>query len=202
MKTNRTGKIITFLLAAFVALGVVVGVTGCGQSQEKLIEGSINAELDKIKNTSEENVKEILGDSAIQELQAAGLNPVDFYNALFAKFEYESQGVTIDGDTATATYQVTNIDMTAATQNYMNSVSEWATSQEAIDIYASEGQEGLTKHVVELLMAALTDPELETVTNPVTFDLTKNDEGKWEVADENQVMQALFAGTDITQLFG
>ena len=177
-------------------------MTGCGQSQEKLIEGSINAELDKIKNTSEENVKEILGDSAIQELQAAGLNPVDFYNALFAKFEYESQGVTIDGDTATATYQVTNIDMTAATQNYMNSVSEWATSQEAIDIYASEGQEGLTKHVVELLMAALTDPELETVTNPVTFDLTKNDEGKWEVADENQVMQALFAGTDITQLFG
>lgn len=200
MRKNRIIRLLAVVIAAIFATGLL---TAC-KNEEQVLEEQLCAELDAIKDASDENLGELLGAEVIAEVESYGLDAHDIYNALLGRFDYTSKGVVIDGDTATATLSVTNIDVALATENYMNRIEAWSTSDEAIELIASsqgDDQMAFEAKVISIMIESLSDPELPLVTREVSIGMVKNADGDWEIADQEQAMNALFAGADMGSLF-
>ena len=193
-------KYLVAVACALVALGLTLGLSACGSSQRDLIKEQVAAELDRVSDASEENVRALLGDEAFTSIQDQGLDPVALYSSLFGKFTYEIGDVAVEKDTATVTLTVTNVDIAAALSGYEEAVGAWAASDDAVYTFDQEGQEGIEREVARMLYEALTNADLPTVTNEVAIDFRRDADGVWAPADETQVTSALFAGADVRGL--
>jgi len=193
-------KHLVLLASVFVALGVTLGLAACGPNEEELIREQVAAELGRVSDASEENVRGLLGDETFTSLQDQGLDPVAIYSALFGKFTYEITDVSIEDDVAQVSLTVTNVDIASAVAGYEASVTEWAGSDDAVYTFDQEGQEGIEREVTRMLYETLTNPDLATKTGDVTIELRRGEDGVWVPANEAQVTLALFAGADVSGL--
>lgn len=193
---KRFASLACALLAIFVALGLAA----CGKGEEELIRSQVDAALASVSDTSEENVRARLGDEAFSRIQDQGIDPVAAYAALFGPFSYEVRGVSVERDVAQVTLTVTAVDIKAVIEGYRASVGEWASSDNATYTFDQGGQEGIEDEVVRLLGESITASELPTVTNEMTIELHRGEDGTWTPADPAQVASIPFAGVDASSL--
>lgn len=188
-------------LLSMVALVVVpvIGLAGCGgPSDEELIKSALTANLDAVKNLDADTVKETMG-SSWDELESYGIDPSEFFQNCIKRFSYDNVSVTVDGDTAKATLDVTNVDVKSVMTTWVSDVTTYMTSQEALDDYNSLGEDGLMQKLLQQLVDALGADDAPTTSATVSIDFEKGDDG-WEVADESQLSSLVFAGADLSAL--
>lgn len=193
---------LSLLVCALVALCLSLGLVACGDNQQDLIREQVSAELDRVSDTSEENVRSLLGEEGYAGLQDRGLDPNALYAALFGRFSYEIGDVTVEKDVAQVSLTVTNVDIRSAINEYEAAVEAWASSDDAVYTFDQYGQEGLEEEVMRMLYGALTNPDVPTVTNDVVIEFRQDADGAWIPADGSQVTSALFAGADVSSVLG
>ena len=197
MRMKRIAGIVAVTLVAILSVGMLAAC----KNEATVLEEQLCEELDAIKNATDENMAELLGADVVSEIQSYGIDAHDIYNALLGRFDYTSKGVVIDGDSATATLDVTNIDVAYATDAYMNRIEAWSTTDEAVELIVADDQTAFEAKVISMMIESLSDPEVPLVTREVQIGMVKNADGDWEIADQEQTMNALFAGADIGSLF-
>ncbi len=189
-------------LVCTVALAAVpaLGLTACGgPSDEELIKQTLTADLDAVKTVDEDTVKSMMGDSLVSEMKGYGIDAYEFYSNCVKAFSYDNLAVKVDGDTATATVDVTNVDVEKVMAAWMNDVSAYITSQEAIDDYNNLGENGMMQKLLQNLTDALGADDAPTRTGTMSIDLKKGDDG-WELSDSSELATLVFAGADLSSL--
>jgi len=110
---------------------------------------------------------------------------------LVKRIEVEVTDSNIDGDTATVTADITNINFSIVMQEFMtqamgiamdNALSEDPMSQEEMD-----------SMVEDLLIEILQSEDIETVTNTTEISLEKIN-GKWKINYNEEIQNAIFFG--------
>lgn len=200
MSRHLAKSILAPFFVAILSLGLVLGLAGCSQGDEDAIRAQISAELDLMRDTSEENVRRQLGDEAFQAIQDKGIDPVAVYSALFGGFQYEVTDVTVDKDVAQVSLTVTSVDIQAVVNAYKQAVSDWAASDDATYTFDQYGQEGLESEVMRMLVETLTASDLPTTTREVTIELHRGEDGTWVPADGTQINGLLLGGASLDGL--
>lgn len=192
-------KALTLLATAALATVSVAGLSACGESQEDAIKSMIKEQFGQLEQVNDDNIEEVFGDDEIAELKQYGIDAGEFYNACIKRFDYEIEDISVSDDTATVKLSVTNVDFATVAASWTDDMNAYLTSSEAVDDYTNLGEDGMLAKVMGLLVEKLAADDAPTKTASVTLDLEKS--GKtWEFADEDQVVSAIFAGTDPSNL--
>lgn len=198
--TNVARRALALVCTAALAAIPVLGLTACGgPSDEELIKQTLTADLDAIKTVDEDTVKSMMGDSAVSEMETYGIDAFAFYTNCVKRFSYDNVDVTVDGDSATATLDVTNVDIEKVLTSWANDVSAYVTSQEAIDDYNNLGENGMMQKMLQQLTDALGASDAPTKTSSMSIDFTKGDDG-WDLSDASQLSNLVFVGADLSGL--
>lgn len=198
--TNIARRALALVCTAALAAIPTLGLTACGgPSDEELIKQTLTADLDAIKTVDEDTVKSMMGDSAVSEMETYGIDAFAFYTNCVKQFSYDNVDVTVDGDSATATLDVTNVDIEKVMTSWANDVSAYVTSQEAIDDYNNLGENGMMQKLLQQLTDALGASDAPTKTSSMSIDFTKGDDG-WDLSDASQLSNLVFVGADLSGL--
>lgn len=198
--TNIARRALALVCTAALAAIPALGLSACGgPSDEELIKQTLTADLDAIKTVDEDTVKSMMGDSAVSEMETYGIDAFAFYTNCVKRFSYDNVDVTVDGDSATATLDVTNVDIEKVMTSWANDVSAYVTSQEAIDDYNNLGENGMMQKMLQQLTDALGASDAPTKTSSMSIDFTKGDDG-WDLSDASQLSSLVFVGADLSGL--
>lgn len=198
--TNVARRALALVCTAALAAIPALGLTACGgPSDEELIKQTLTADLDAIKTVDEDTVKSMMGDSAVSEMETYGIDAFEFYTNCVKQFSYDNVDVTVDGDSATATLDVTNVDIEKVMTSWANDVSAYVTSQEAIDDYNNLGENGMMQKMLQQLTDALGASDAPTKSSSMSIDFTKGDDG-WDLSDASQLSSLVFVGADLSGL--
>ena len=192
---SHAKRLVALVFAAVLALGMFA-VAGCSSSNdEQVIRDGITKELDIFKNPTQEALQPYLDkmdSSQIQQLEALGVDIVEFLQHALGKFDYEIGDITIDGDKATAALKVTNIDVSTIMNDTMTKLqSDPAVAKEGQDVIANGGDQKDTLKVVFKYLYDALDAATETTTTDTQITLTK-DGNVWNVDQDS--MSGLLTG--------
>ena len=85
-------------VVAFVVACCCAFLSGCAENSEEAARNAVTSELDQIKNVDAAAIEEIAGGSAeFQALSTYGITANDAYEAIFSDFDYQIEGVKVDG---------------------------------------------------------------------------------------------------------
>ncbi len=175
------------LATAMLCLTLVA--TGCGKtaSPEEVVTNGLTA----VKNIDTENMSTYF-DS--EDLFGADfeLNREDESTKLLVdKLAFKVVSSKIDGDTATVTTEITNIDMSYVMGEFLSqaitAVFENAGSEEEIS------EEDFDAKTEQILLDIMGDVDVQTTTLTADISLVKVD-GKWKISVDETFQNALFGG--------
>ncbi|MDO4533307.1 MAG: hypothetical protein Q4C36_06250 [Coriobacteriia bacterium] len=195
-RTESHGKrLIALVFAAVLALGMFA-VAGCSSNNdEQVIRDGIAKELDVFKNPTKEALQpymDQLDSGQMAQLEAYGIDLVEFLQHALGKFDYEIGDITVDGDKATAALTVTNIDVATITNDTMTKLqSDPAIAKEVQDIIANGGDQKDAMAVVFGYLYDALDAATDTITTDTEITLTKTD-NTWNVDQDS--MSGLLTG--------
>lgn len=201
MRVQSLAKKAAALVCAIALAAVpVMGLSGCGgPKDEDVIKQTLTADLDALKSVDEDTVKSAMGDATWNEMQQYGVDPYEFYSDCVKNFSYDNVAVQVDGDTAKATFEVSNIDIEQVMQSWMSDVVTYASSQEALDDYTNLGEDGIAKKMMAMLTDKLAADDAPMTTKSMSLDFEKSD-GTWQPSDASQLQSIVFAGADLSSL--
>ena len=191
-------RAITTIVSCVLALGLVVGLNGCGKNDEELIRASVSEVMDLFKNPTKENLQGFINEDEIDlsTLEEYDIDIYEFLGHSFKHFDYTINDVTVDGDTASANLTLTNTDLGAVVKETTTEITE------NIDDYADvlNGENG-RKEFMKLFFNKIyekLDASEETVSTDATLKLNKVD-GEWEVDDSSMdaVVSAMYGGLEL-----
>lgn len=186
-------------LAATLALALTstLGLSACGGPKpEEVIKQQVKLELDTIKQADADTIKSVLGEDEWNNLSSSGMDVEQFYNGCVKHFSYEDPTVEVDGDNATVTIPVTNVDIAQVFETWTADALNYASSEEAQADYAELGEDGIAAKLFEKLYTALGADDAPIKTADVQIDFTKDSDGSWNPTDSDQLGSLLFAGVD------
>lgn len=180
-----------------LAVGGTLGLSACGGPKpEEVIKQQVQLELDTIKEADADTIKAVLGEDEWNSLSSSGMDVEAFYNSCVKHFSYEEPTVTVDGDSATVTVNVTNVDLVQVFEAWTADALDYAGTEEAQNDLATLGEDGIASKLFEKLYAALGADDAPLKTADVQIDFEKDSDGSWNPSDESQLSSLLFAGVD------
>ncbi|MCI1665052.1 MAG: DUF5105 domain-containing protein [Atopobiaceae bacterium] len=199
-RTSWLRVVVTTCLTLVLALSATLALAGCGVSDEDASKKVVDSALDDLKATDSTSVESTLGSTLCDQIRAYGIDPADFYSALVNHFSYTDNGSTVDGDSATVSLTVTNVDFQSIYMAWQSDFTNYVSTTEAVDLYSTDGQDGVVKKGLQMLLDDLNADDAPTKTEDVTIDLTKGSDGSWSMSDQSQLTSALLAGNDIASV--
>ena len=187
-------RIMSSLMCCMLALGVALGLAGCGNNAEKLIRADVEEAMEIFKNPTKEKLQPYLEKSGadLGELSEYGIDIYEFCEHAFKHFDYNIDSVKVDGDTATVKLTVRNANLTDAvtkvTEDITSNIGDYA------EYFTGEDSEAELYRVIFSKVYDELDKATETVESEATLTYTKDD-GAWSVDKES--MQVL-----ISKMFG
>ncbi len=185
-------KISKFLTLILMLSALVLGLTACGDPT-KNAETIVSKELDTLKAFDDNTFKEFFGEDS---LSSFGLEGVDeeqiktFFKAIVDNLSYTIvSSEKVDDKTITVKTDITAIKMETVMKKFMEDIVAFGSSKEAANI----SQEDAVKKSVELLVNAVTQPNLETITTTVDIKVLKTDDG-WSVQVDKDLLNAIYGG--------
>lgn len=123
------------------------------------------------------------------DLTSAALNDktVEAVSLFFKNFNYKILQKQTEGDTASVTVRITNIDMHALASDLLRAILT-----ESVDIYRDSG-ERQTDNYYELLYDTLSAKTYETKNTTAVFQLRKDESG-WVILADSELENALVSG--------
>lgn len=176
-----TQVLLAGLVAVSLAFGLACSLSACGggQSDEDVINASLTAELDSIKNLDDSFINDFSDSINMSQLSVYGIDGVEFMKSYLDGFDYSIDSITVDGDTAQAQITLTCKSYTGYTQALQQAVDEITANPESIaDATASESD--IEAMVGNIVIDSLNGVGLAT-TEPIVITYTKVDDG-WEPA--------------------
>lgn len=194
------------VVTAVMAVGLCFGLAACGgaaNNDEQLIKSELDKAFSTLKNPTEDSIKELAGDdlSNLDELKKYGVDPIEMMQHFFSKFDYTIDGVKVDGDKATASVTITNVDYgTVLNETVADLQNNQEFMSQAASVYVSEGEEGMYKLIFDEVYKAIDNSD-KLATNSVDIALEKKD-GQWDFTEQGQkdLMSAMFGGFDFSSL--
>lgn len=185
---TRTKRLIAVVFAAVLALGLFA-VVGCSSNNdEQVIRDGISKELDVFKNPTKESLAPYMDsiDANTQaQLDAYGVDIVEFLQHALGKFDYEIGDIKVNGNTATAAIKVTNVDvsgiMNETISNMQNDPELVAKVQ---DVVAKGGTQADAMKVVFAYLYDALDASNDLVTTDTEITLTKTG-NTWNVDEDS-----------------
>ena len=156
------------------------------------IEQQVDATFSMLSALDEDDVRDVFGRDTCQEMESMGIDPYEFYQALFSNFDYSIDDIRVDGDETTVELTVSNVDIDEALVDFEDVLQEWAGTQEAVDIYNQGGEDALMAAGMQLFVDMLSSGEVTTFTSEITIDMERTSGGAWDFSDPDQVATALF----------
>lgn len=167
----------------FLAVGILSAVLafsglalfGCGgTSDEQMVRDAVSAELDSIKNITDESVAAFTEGAGENAFADYGVSNEQFMTEYFAGFDYSIDSVTVEGDVATVEVSMTMRTMTDFEEALTTKTEEFVASDEMLSI---ESEDELNQKIGELLIDSVKATELQQL-GPVTITYNKVD-GQW-----------------------
>lgn len=180
---------------AFVVACCCMLLSGCAEDNEEAARNAVADELNEVKNFDAETIEQALGSSAeFQALGAYGITATDAYEAIFSDFDYQIEGVKVDGDKATVSVKITSKDLSQFQDALIAAVQQASEDGSFDNLSQQQLNEKVGQLVIETIKSLPT-----TQTDVVDFDCVKRD-GKWQLASNSgQVLQeALFPTSVMT----
>ena len=135
-----TKRVATVACALVLSVVPTFGLVGC-TNEEDAVKAVVDAQLDSIKTADADAIRETLSSDANDQFEKYnelyGVDPIEFYTNYLKHFDYEDKDVTINGDEATVSLNVTNVDLESVVKTWKNDLSEYQSS--APDRRDSEG---------------------------------------------------------------
>lgn len=190
-------KACTVVLGAVLAVVPVVGLTACGGNPADQVKSVVTSNLDQIKNLDADAIEELGSMDELKELETTyGISSERLIKAFYGHFDYTVDSVEVEGDTATVKITSSNVDLQKVVESYMDSLTEFATSEEAQTLVTEGGQQAVQDKVVELLMAAFEADDVPTTEGQTDLAMERSD-NTWTYVNEGEVLQVLFGGQDL-----
>lgn len=166
------------------ALIFVLLFSGC--TMRPKAEESLSSYLTNLQNLDEDGIAEAFPDLS----QAEGDDKV--VAAILRGFTFNIISCEEEGDSATASLEITNKDMGLAMQDYLSSALTWAFENLMTENDLTD--EEINEKYTEFLLTAINE-ETETVTNTVDITLTYDSENKtWSINESEEFTDAMFGG--------
>lgn len=190
-------KVCAVVLGAVLAAVPIAGLTACGANPAEQVKAVVAANLDEVKNLDPEAIDELGSMNELKQIETTyGISADRALKAFYGHFNYTIDEVTVEGDTATVKVTSSNIDLQKVMENYMNSITEFATSEDAQKLMSEGGQKAVQDKVVELLMSSL-EADGVPIAEGQTELAMERDGDSWTYANEEEVLQVLFGGQDL-----
>ena len=200
---NRFAKrFLATLAVCAVALGLTFGLAGCGgpkgPSDEELIRTSITELMDIFKNPTREKLEPYIDSTDTSTFDEYGIDIYDFFAHVFKRLDYTIDEIQIDGDTATATLTVSNVNLSAivteASEQFSENVLDY---MEEIDMSSDTAMQELMGKLFELIYETIDTTE-DFNTTSLTITLTKTD-GTWVIDDSSAeaFISAMYGGMEL-----
>lgn len=185
-RSSRPRRLLTTLAACILTLAATFAITACSNDQQ-VIHDQIDLALSVLQQPTQSSLQGLLSDSDYQslsdELETLGTTPEEFCSHVFGSMTYTIDEVDVDGDEATAQLTITNKNVADAIQQAAEEYTSGDKLSEALELYASGGEDALAKAVLQEFYTIL-DASDETMTSSVTLGLTKTD-NEWDIDDSS-----------------
>lgn len=190
------------VLLAMVAL--VLPLAGCGDNRdEEVIRASATALLDTYKQPTRESLPELVGSDARRTFDQMELYGVDGYaiaERYFRNFDYTIDDVSINGDTATVSLTMRNINVSRAIEDTTSKYSTDKGKEVMEQLFEQGGDGAVYREVFNDLINHL-DATTEIVENKTALTLTKTN-GSWSIDEKciPNVVGAIYGNTSVSAL--
>ena len=157
--------------AVMVATGfLLLGLTGCGPSNEERIEQAISQPLEAIKSKDEATLASLLSDDAKQQISEIGIDPATYISMFLDGFDYTLSPIDINKDTATVDVTIT----CKTTDSIFAALYQTATEDFESGASANNTEEQTKSEVAENALAIISAATPVT-HDPITVTLHKAD---------------------------
>ena len=171
-------------------------LAGCGKdNRSEGAEKYISEQLDVFKSASEENIESILGGDGSGAI-FSGMDPA-FFTMLYKNLDYTILDSVENGDTATVTLKISNVDCGAVMSDYVNKLlaataeAEYEDTSDPNDFDAYD--EVLEKIASEVVADIIENGEYKTLENKVSVSLTREN-GSWTIDNTEAFSAAILPG--------
>lgn len=192
-------RVLVAFLACAVALWPALVMTGCGEDPAAAVTEKIDNDFSQVKDLNTDAINELVGDDIAAQLADYGVSVADVYQAFYQHFDYSVTDVQVDGDTAVATVDCSNVDLAQILPQWVTELTTWATSDEAAELYGSDGGEGVATKAVQMLMDDMTAEDAPTISGTATVTLQKTDD-TWDYADSQELATVFLGGQDYSEI--
>lgn len=182
------------ILALIMVIAVLCSFAACSKPVIIPPDTVVTEALDAVKNLDETKMKEIWGMGVMSEaLDGAEISEQELLNFAVKYFDYNIVSTKEDGDKATVTAEITNVDgatffgniMSLALTEIMNYANEHNGAYPPI--------EETDARLLELLNLALKQEVQPTTKYTVDIPLTLED-NVWKIQSSEQILTALLGG--------
>lgn len=180
MKVRSSRWVIVCLFIMVASIGILL-LSGCGSSStaedEAAIRSVVSEQFDSVKSTTSD---EWLADKpGLQSsLEKLGIDPGTFFDDTIGSMDYSIEDVSIDGDSATATVEVSCTDVSQAIEGLDTSIRAYLDGLSTNYISSDDTY----RHVGAMITDALDGDTAPKTDRTLTVDLVRGD-GGWELAD-------------------
>ena len=157
--------------AVMIAAGfLLLGLTGCGPSNEERIEQAISQPLEAIKAKDEATLSSLLSDDANQQISDIGIDPIAYISAYLDGFDYALGPIDINKDTATV-----DVTITCKTTNSIFAALDQKAKEDFESGASANNTEEQTKSEVAENTLDLINAAAPVQHDPITVTLHKVD---------------------------
>lgn len=197
---NRAFSTIKRLLACAFAVALVLCVSACssGPKAEDVVRTTVDNTFAIFKNPTQEDITQYVDDDTASQLTQYGIDLQEFLSNAFKHLDYTINDVTVDGDKATVTLTVKNVNLDTAMDDALKAFDEWTNTDEAVTVYSDEGENGLYKKLFELLYTTIDEMAASgnITSTDTTLYLETQEDGSWDVTEtgNEDFYSALYGG--------
>lgn len=195
-KRTSIARVVCSVLAALVALGLTIGLTGCSKNDEEQVRADASELLDAFTAPTRENLQPYIEGSGVDmsTLDENGIDRYEFAEHALKHFSYTIDEVNVDGDAAVVKVTINNADLDVAMDAAIEDI------QASIDQYEDmliqeDGEKLFMQEVYKKLYEQLDKEDATMKESKVT--LTYHKEGDSWVIDDDSVTSlcnAIFGG--------
>lgn len=196
MKTRFEAAVSTLCA---LAMSVVLASCSLFAGEEGAVRDAVDTTMGLFKSIEDSDAADFVDQSVIESLNAYGIDANEFLGHCFKHLAWEIGDVDVSGDTGTVALSVTNVDLGAALDRAGEQFEEFASTDEAQELFDTEGEGALVKKLFSFFYELVDSGELETTTTDVTLEVFKNEDGAWEIdPDNNEFYSALYGGAEFS----
>ncbi len=177
-------KILLLLTSIMMTLGIVACGGGNGEKNTNTPEAAVTGFLDAVKQYDQAKVNEYLEkDDTMYSENITEDN--EQMKMMLENITYNVKSVNADTEgISIVTVEITNVDMSAVFQTYMQNALEAATNNPNMT----------EEEAVAILQQSITENKENTITKTVDLEATQSEEGKWKIKTTDELTSILSGG--------